>query len=443
MCTKAFLSFVLLFTVASELFSGEKKHAWQGEDRVRSGQAPLGMAYVGGGKQKIVHYFSPDSTRAYIKKEAGCTEYPVRPFCIQRTEVTNALYKKFVLWVRDSVLREKLAERDPSFKMVNAKGDTLLNWHKKIKANSHNLCVKDMIEDMYGIVDRRRLKPEYSYYRFSYLDQYAVEKWQESVRAGSSAYDSISTDSFYIDTKNRIRSLNIKRKVSGIKDFNRSVIVSVYPDTACWDNGPAFTNVFNGCRIRASNMLGFLYFSNKAYSRYPVVGVSWLQAKAYCSWLNKTAKSKRNGNGEYDLPTEAEWMYAYETGGDTATVKDWKSEYFKNFKPGPGESDIKGSQVVEPVGTHQPDKSGVYDLKKNVAEWSLTPYDSTMVHVTAEKTGIKQFDSPDSAYLKKRYRMVQGGSFLDVDYEKTHRVTYPIWSQEPFIGFRVVWRWND
>ena len=71
------------------------------------------------------------------------------------------------------------------------------------------------------------------------------------------------------------------RKSGSAKDFLKKVEVEVYPDTAVWVKD--FNYSYNDPMHQD-------YFWHQAYNEYPVVGVSWNQAKAFCDFRTQ----KRN-----------------------------------------------------------------------------------------------------------------------------------------------------
>ncbi len=90
------------------------------------------------------------------------------------------------------------------------------------------------------------------------------------------------------------------------------------------------------------------YFSHPAFGNYPVVGVNWNQATAFCEWRTKYLnayldKSKMANESPFRLPTEAEWEYAAR-GGRSQSMFPWGNYYLRNkkgcllanFKPGRG-----------------------------------------------------------------------------------------------------------
>ena len=81
--------------------------------------------------------------------------------------------------------------------------------------------------------------------------------------------------------------------------------VPVYPDTLTWIHD--FTYNFNEPMFDK-------YFWHPAYGDYPVVGVSWQQAKAFVIGEQNgdyiVTEERRVFETAYRLPTEAEWEWA-------------------------------------------------------------------------------------------------------------------------------------
>ncbi|MBZ0285124.1 MAG: SUMF1/EgtB/PvdO family nonheme iron enzyme [Anaerolineae bacterium] len=111
------------------------------------------------------------------------------------------------------------------------------------------------------------------------------------------------------------------------------------------------------------NWKGPRYWDTAKMNRedYPVVGVSWYEAVAYCLWLSKII------NQNIGLPTEQQWQRAAQ--GDTNWKYPWGSTFDEsrcNFKP----------RNTTPV-THYPygaSPYGVMDMIGNVREWCLNKY---------------------------------------------------------------------
>ena len=76
------------------------------------------------------------------------------------------------------------------------------------------------------------------------------------------------------------------------------------------------------------------YFWHEAYGDYPVVGITWEQADAFCQWrsLYKNGYQKSKGKPNvnmFRLPSEAEWEYAAR-GGLRGAAFPWGGPYAKN-----------------------------------------------------------------------------------------------------------------
>ena len=106
--------------------------------------------------------------------------------------------------------------------------------------------------------------------------------------------------------------------------------------------------------------------------KLPVTDVSWNDCQSFIKKLN--AKT----NGDYRLPTEAEWEYACRAGtttaysfGDKVTPEDVNNDPPKINK----HKDEDGVMIVvktykpNSVGAYKPNAFGLYDMHGNVCEW--------------------------------------------------------------------------
>jgi sulfatase modifying factor 1 len=144
----------------------------------------------------------------------------------------------------------------------------------------------------------------------------------------------------------------------------------------------------------------------KVKANYPVVGINWEDAIAYCQWLSqKTGKN-------YRLPTEAEWEKAAR-GGLEGQHYPWGNEEFNaggRYRANAGsESDNDrirkqdGFLFTAPIGSFPPNGYGLYDMAGNVWEWCADVYDENYY-----------FSSPDRnphGPTSGEKRVVRGGSW--------------------------------
>ena len=117
----------------------------------------------------------------------------------------------------------------------------------------------------------------------------------------------------------------IKNDVKWIKEFIVKRDQKVYPDTLVWMRD--FSYSYNEPMTKS-------YYSHPSFGKYPVVGVTWKQAVAFCNWRthiqNSYLERKRMAvEGDYRLPSEAEWEYAAR-GGRTNSMFPWGNPYIRN-----------------------------------------------------------------------------------------------------------------
>ncbi len=146
--------------------------------------------------------------------------------------------------------------------------------------------------------------------------------------------------------------------------------------------------------------------------RHPVTMVSWNDAVAYISWLNK--KSGKT----YRLPSEAEWEFAARDGGkliEYSWGNEWPDgniagdELGNHFprRPWPVWEDYDDSFVfTSPVGSFKPNSFGLYDMSGNVWEWCADWYDG-------DYYANSPINNPEGP-IAGTHRVRRGGSWFSV-----------------------------
>lgn len=165
----------------------------------------------------------------------------------------------------------------------------------------------------------------------------------------------------------------------------------LYDDVKIWPTGRVVPKDQSPYWTQAMNHGGATPGSDK----FPVLGVNWDAATAYCNWLSiKTGK-------KYRLPTEAEWEKAAR--GTDQRRFPWGNNISYEF------ANYAGAQKFDTgkeVGSYPKGVSpyGAMDMGGNVMEWCQDWYNRTYYEVSPKKNP----KGPE----KGAYRVLRGGSFF-------------------------------
>ena len=164
----------------------------------------------------------------------------------------------------------------------------------------------------------------------------------------------------------------------------------------------------------------------------PVEMVSWDDAQDYIVQMNL------RGEGTYDLPTEAQWEYAYRAGSTTAFYNGGITVTGKGYDPNLNAIGwyAYNSETLpnptHPVAQKTPNAWGLYDMSGNVFEWCQDWYDSTYYWSSplTDPTG------PSSGF----WRVARGGSWYSsaADCRSAARVSGPPGEPYYHLGFRLL-----
>jgi formylglycine-generating enzyme len=402
---------------------------------------PYGMAYIkpgsfqlGGGDERVDKQIS--STR----------NVSVNSFWIDETEITNNEYRQFVKWVTDSVAASLTFKANIDYYKALDRDKQLYDPPRvdidKIKNiwKDDNQNVIDALKDIYYQGNERFNGDKEIDYRKIFYEYYYIDLKQAAQRENSFNYKTNSYDGAVIDPETgKVRS----DATRNVFLFKKSV--PVYPDTLVWIRD--FTYSYN-------DPWTMKYFWHPAFNEYPVVGVTWDQANAFCQWrtiINDQFLQiqKIQSIHPYRLPTEVEWEYAAR-GGMINNNYPWGSYYtctqkgclLANFKPKRGNyvADSYYSTKTMKVGSFDPNGYGLYDMAGNVAEWTSTAYDPSGYEMINDLNPEYQYNASETDPPALKRKVVRGGSWKDVSYYiqvSTRDYEYKD-SARSFVGFRCV-----
>jgi sulfatase modifying factor 1 len=232
--------------------------------------------------------------------------------------------------------------------------------------------------------------------------------------------------------------------IRGHTDRSRFIIkerINIYPDTLCWVRDFTYAN---------HTPMAQNYFWNTAYDNYPVVGVTWPQAKAFSVWRTQIFHSWLQSNGDlfvndFRLPTESEWERAARGDLDMAEYP-WGGPYIRNnsgcflanFKPMRGRYFEDGGFYTVKVYSYNPNGFGLYCMAGNVAEWCSTAFDPSAYEFETDMASDYEYDAKDGDHPAKKRKVLRGGSWKDIGFylmNSTRTFEYQD-TAKSYIGFR-------
>ena len=369
----------------------------------------------------------------------------VKSFYMDNTEITNAEYRQYVNWVKDSIVRIKLAvladdlgltPEDEGIGLYAFKESDTTDMTPYEKYKFYNAPTDP--ENHYAGYTLNRTE-DIIWNTKDYPDEYYAEVMDQLYLSEEEAYNGqrsfrvkeLKYTYNWLDTDAAIAARSDNRK-----NYIRKEVAMVYPDTTVWIKD--FAYAYN-------EPMHNDYFWHDAYSDYPVVGVTWKQAQAFCHWRTKLKNDDQRVRGAqtvnpFRLPTEAEWEYAAR-GGIKGGTYPWGGPYLlgdngcfmANFKPQRGDYASDTALYTVEAKSYAANDYNLYNMAGNVSEWTASSFDpgsyeyvSTMNPFAGDKNNPK--------------KVIRGGSWKDVAYflqVSTRDFEYQDTARS-YVGFRTV-----
>jgi len=367
---------------------------------------PPGMVYIPPG----TFHMGPSDEDINYAYTARNKQVSIQGFWMDATEITNNEYRQFVTWVRDSIaatLMQYGKEVDGKFTIDWKKAQTI-KWGDKATTEKIDQLILTPENRIFG---KKELDPRKMIYHSETFD---LKRAAQKINEGKSRSEFI-----------------IKKEIP------------IYPDTLVWVRD--FSYSYNEPMTKR-------YFSHPAFGNYPVVGVNWNQATAFCDWrtqyLNSYLdKTNRANESPFRLPTEAEWEYAAR-GGRSQSMFPWGNYYLRNkkgcllanFKPGRGNYPEDGAFYTARADAYWPNDFGLYCMAGNVAEWTSSVYYEGAYNFQHDMNPDIRYNAKDSDPPRMKRKVIRGGSWKDVGYFlQTSTRTYEYQdTAKSYIGFRCV-----
>jgi len=399
--------------------------------------SPYGMVYIPRGSYQI----GPSDDEANATP-TSTKSVSVESFWMDDTEITNNEYRQFIHWVRDSIARRLLGETYPDYIITEAANgrpleNPRLNWLEEIEWDNpdYQMAMEELyIPEEERLAFRKEVDTRKLIYEYYWIDFKQAARRSNSYNYETQQYQGtvVNQDGETVPIVNR-------------SSFLMHDMVPVYPDTLSWIRD--FDYTYN-------EPFTLKYFSHPAFDDYPVIGVTWKQAKAFCNWrteLKKVFSSRLNVTPAHDyrLPTETEWELAAR-GGLHNSMYPWGSYYTRNdrgcfvanFKPMRGNyvADSPTTTVTMRGGSFDPNNFGLYDMAGNAAEWTSTAFYESAYNIINDLNPEIQYNAkPDDPPAMKR-KVIRGGSWKDIKYfirTSTRSFEYQD-TAKSYIGFRCV-----
>jgi formylglycine-generating enzyme len=368
---------------------------------------PPGMVYIPPG----TFHMGPSDEDVNYSYTARNKSVSISGFWMDATEITNNEYRQFTNWVRDSI-----AAKQMGFVKQNQDGIEAVDWKKAATIKWGDKATLEKVDAMIVTPDNRIFG-------------------KKELNADKLIYHS---EVFDYKASAMNKDATIPRSTFIVKSD-----IPIYPDTLCWVRDFAYSY---------NEPMSKKYFAHPAFGNYPVVGINWKQATAFCEWrtlyLNAFLVSKnRNPESDFRLPTEAEWEYAAR-GGRSQAPYPWGGPYLRNkkgcllanFKPGRGNYPEDGGFYTVRADAYWPNDFGLYNMAGNVAEWTSSLYYEGGYSFQHDMNPDIRWNAKDSDPPRMKRKVIRGGSWKDVGYFlQTSTRTYEYQdTAKSYIGFRTV-----